>query len=303
MARGRGPRAGRAPLIHACEHRPGSGTLSAATSPSPDELRSLCVEIAQRAAAHARQARLGLGAGRRADHDTKSSAVDPVTEFDRQTEQVVVEHLGRLRPDDAIVGEEGTDRAGTSGLAWHVDPIDGTVNYVYDLPMWCTSIGVVRDATPVAGAICAPMLGETFSAAKGAGAFLTTADGAEQPIHASTHDELSTSLITTGFSYHLDDRREQQAQRIAALLPRVRDIRRTGSAALDLAFVAAGRVDAYFEQFINSWDVAAGVLIVTEAGGTVTAFDGAPLDVLAPSGVLAAGSALHPVVDAVLVRD
>ncbi len=254
----------------------------------PSELRALCAEIAHEAGTFAHTQRRRLGAGSRAAHDTKSSDVDPVTEFDRATEQLVVDRIRAARPDDSIVGEEGADHHGSSDLEWHVDPIDGTVNFVYDLPGWCTSIAVLRDGRPVAGAIYAPVVDELYACALGEGA---TVNGT--PIVVSGATDLATSLPATGFSYHLDGHRIVQAERIARVLPRVRDIRRQGSAALDLAYVASGRVDAYFEQFISSWDVAAGVLLVTEAGGTVTAFDGRPIDVTAPAGVLAATPALH----------
>lgn len=251
-------------------------------------LRQLCVEIARAAGDHAFAARRSLGAGRRAAHDTKSSDVDPVTEFDRETEELVVERLRAARPDDSIVGEEGAAHTGSSGLEWHVDPIDGTVNFVYDLPGWCTSIAVLRDGQPLAGAIHAPSLGDTYSAALGAGATVN-----DEPIEVSGVSDLSTSLVATGFSYLVDRDRGAQAAQIAGLLPRVRDIRRIGSAALDLAAVASGRVDAYYEEHLNSWDVAAGVLLVREAGGVVTSYDGDPLDVRAPTGVVAAGPDLH----------
>jgi len=253
-----------------------------------DELRTLCEDIAREAGDFAHRARRDLGPGARAAHDTKSSAVDPVTQFDRSTETLVVDRLRSSRPHDSIVGEEGATHQGDSGYEWHIDPIDGTVNFVYDLPGWCTSIAVLHDGRPVAGAVHAPVVGELYSAAVGRGA---TVNGT--PITVSGARQLATSLAATGFSYHLDDHRMRQADRIARVLPTVRDIRRQGSAALDLAYVASGRVDLYFEEFIKSWDIAAGVLLVAEAGGTVTSFDGSPVDVTTPSGVLAATPALH----------
>lgn len=262
-----------------------------------ERLRVLAAEIAVEAAQHASHARRELGPGRRVAHETKSSAVDPVTRFDREAEALVVSRLRSERPGDSIVGEEGANHRGTSDLEWHIDPIDGTVNFVYDLPGWCTSIAVLSDGEPVAAAIAAPAIGanadpsstgEVFSAGRGLGARL-----GDDLINASASDDLATSLVATGFSYHLDEHRNAQAERVAGVLPHVRDIRRMGSAALDLAFVAAGRLDGYFEEFLNSWDVAAGALLVREAGGTVTSFDGSPLDVRRPAGVLAAGRGLH----------
>ena len=253
-----------------------------------EQLRALCADIASEAGSFALRARRDLGPGARAAHATKSSAVDPVTEFDEATEALVVERLRRERPDDSIVGEEGANHRGSSEFEWHIDPIDGTVNFVYDLPGWCTSIAVLRDGVPVAGAVYAPVVDELYTASRNGG---TTVNGVELRVSGAT--SLATSLAATGFSYHLDEHRLAQAARIARVLPTVRDIRRQGSAALDLAYVAAGRVDVYFEEFINSWDVAAGVLLVTEAGGTVTSFDGSDVDVTAPSGIVAATPALH----------
>ena len=246
-------------------------------------LRTLCEQLARAAGTHALDARRTLGPGVRAAHDTKSSDVDPVTEFDRSTEALVVDALRAARPDDAIVGEEGANVVGTSGLEWHIDPIDGTVNFVYDLPCWCSSVAVLRDGIPIAGAVYGPVVDELYSAGLGLG---TTVNG--QAVSVSGHDVLATGLVATGFSYHLDEHRAVQAQRIARVLPEVRDIRRSGSAALDLAYTASGRLDAYFEEFISSWDIAAGVLLVTEAGGVVSSFDGTPCDVTSPAGVVAA---------------
>lgn len=284
MARDQRSRASR-PRI---EHLLVSDTVDDLTAGTVDELRMLCDDIAREAGDFAHRARRELGPGARAAHDTKSSAVDPVTEFDRSTEALVVDRLRRARPDDSIVGEEGANHHGGSGYEWHIDPIDGTVNFVYDLPGWCTSIAVLRDGEPVAGAVYAPVVGELYSAGRAHGATLNGI-----PIGVSGSSELATSLAATGFSYHLDDHRLRQAARIARVLPTVRDIRRQGSAALDLAYVATGRVDLYFEEFISSWDIAAGVLLVTEGGGTVTSFDGSDVDVTAPSGVLASTPALH----------
>lgn len=252
------------------------------------ELRSLCADIAREAGAYAHEQRRQLGPGSRAAHDTKSSDVDPVTEFDRATEALVVSRLREQRPHDSIVGEEGANHHGTSEFEWHIDPIDGTVNFVYDLPGWCTSVAVLRHGEPFAGAIYAPVVDELYSAALGCGATVN-----DMAITVSGSTDLATSLPATGFSYHHGDRRVAQAERIARILPQIRDIRRQGSAALDLAYVASGRVDAYFEEFLHSWDVAAGVLLVTEAGGTVTTFSGDAMNVTKPAGVVAATPALH----------
>ncbi len=249
----------------------GSTHGSSAAQHDVAALRTMCEQLALDAGRHALAGRRSLGPGARAAHDTKSSDVDPVTEFDRSTEALVVDRLRTERPDDAIVGEEGSNFAGTTGLEWHIDPIDGTVNFVYDLPAWCSSIAVLADGAPIAAAVFAPVVDELYSAGVGLG---TTCNG--ETVTVSGHDDLATGLVTTGFSYHVGEHRAAQAQRIARVLPHVRDIRRSGSAALDLCYVASGRVDAYFEEFLNSWDLAAGVLLVAEAGGAVTSFDGTP---------------------------
>jgi myo-inositol-1(or 4)-monophosphatase len=235
--------------------------------PAPAELRRLAEDLAREAGGLAAAGRRAHGPGGLA-HDTKSSETDPVTEFDRAAEELLVRRLRELRPGDAIVGEEGASTSGTTGLEWQLDPIDGTVNYTYGLPAWSTSVGV-RDADGgVAGAVFVPMMGELFSAARGAGASLN-----DTPLHVSGATELPVSLMATGFSYDRDVRRAQ-VRRLVAVVDATRDVRRSGSAAIDLCWVAAARVDAYFEERLNSWDVAAGELIATEAGAVVSDHDG-----------------------------
>ena len=241
-------------------------------APEPASLRALAEELARTAGTVALAGRRSLPVGQPPAHDTKSSATDPVTEFDRAAEAYIVGELRRLRPDDAIVGEEGAADSGTSGIEWHIDPIDGTANFLYDLPAWCTSVAAIRSGGPItdaiAGAVYVPVTDEMFSAHDGGG---STLNGTT--ISASSAVELSISLIGTGFSY-IEARRVVQADRIRTLLPHVRDLRRSGSAAIDLASVACGRLDAYFEEHLNSWDMAAGLLIARESGATVSGFDG-----------------------------
>lgn len=250
----------------------------------PAKLRTLAEQLARAAGDAALTGRRSIGVGRPAAHDTKSTATDPVTEFDRAAESAIVSELRRLRPDDGIVGEEGASVAGTSGIDWHLDPIDGTVNFVYDLPMWCTSVAAVDADGSVAGAVYAPVLGELFSAARGQGATLN-----QVALRVSDPTDLAMTLVGTGFSY-LPERRRVQGARVAAMMPQVRDIRRYGSAALDLCFVACGRLDAYFEEYLNSWDLAAGVLIAAEAGAVTTDLDG---NEPAPAGVVVGGAGIH----------
>ncbi|MHC5794986.1 inositol monophosphatase family protein [Lacisediminihabitans sp. FW035] len=207
---------------------------------------------------------------------SKSSTEDIVTFADRETESLIRGRLAVLRPDDGFFGEESGAEPGTSGLTWVVDPIDGTVNFLYGFPHYAVSIAVVEgEPDPLtwralAGAVANPASGETFTARLGGGAFL---DGA--PIRVGSEIDLSQALVGTGFAY-LADIRSEQAEVLVGLLHRVRDIRRMGAASLDLCAVACGRLDAYFERRLSPWDHAAGALIAREAGARVTGIDGAP---------------------------
>lgn len=228
---------------------------------------------------------------------TKTSDTDVVTVMDTAAEQRLRARLLAARPDDAVLGEEGADQAGTSGLTWVLDPIDGTVNYLYGLPGYAVSVAVVTgdptgtDWHPVAGAVCAPVLRQVWAAHRGGGAWVGDLDGASRtPLEVSAQTELGHALVGTGFSYRPDVRAEQ-ARLLSRVLPAVRDIRRMGSAAVDLCLVAQGRLDLYYERELNPWDLAAGWLFVTEAGGVVTdASGGRP----SREGVVAGGPVLHP---------
>lgn len=195
--------------------------------------------------------------------DTKSSQTDLVTEFDRWAERTIVEAITAARPDDGFIGEEGAAVPGTTGVVWLIDPIDGTTNFVYDLPGSSVSVAARADGVDVAGAVHDLVRDERFRAARGGGA---TLDG--RPIHASAKEDLATALVATGFSYDAD-RRRAQAEALVDILPAVRDIRRFGGAAVDLCSLACGRVDAYYERGLNEWDFAAGALIAEEAGAIV----------------------------------
>ncbi|MFC5502594.1 inositol monophosphatase family protein [Lysinimonas soli] len=208
---------------------------------------------------------------------TKSTIVDVVTEADREVERLIRERILAARPDDAILGEEGGSAAGTSGLTWVVDPIDGTVNYLYGIPHYGISIAVVEgDPDPltwnaVAAAVLNPAIGELFTATAGGGAFL-----GDQAIRVADSVPLELALISTGFAYAAETR-ERQGEVVTRLLPLVRDIRRQGTASLDLGFVACGRSNAYFERTLSPWDHAAGALIAREAGAVVKGLgDAAP---------------------------
>jgi myo-inositol-1(or 4)-monophosphatase len=206
---------------------------------------------------------------------TKSSPTDVVTEMDTAAEKLIVERILAARPGDAFLGEEGGQRGGESGVRWIVDPIDGTVNYLYDLPAWSVSVAAEVDGEVVAGVVVVPALRETYEATRGGGAFRTRDGGAPEPITRRRVPALREALVGTGFEY-LAARRAVQGRVVAELLPRIRDIRRGGSAALDLCQVATGRLDGYFERGVHAWDIAAGGLVVTEAGGRVGGLDGAP---------------------------
>jgi myo-inositol-1(or 4)-monophosphatase len=204
------------------------------------------------------------------DVATKSTATDLVTVLDRRAEETIVAGLAELRPADAVVGEEGTHRDGTSGISWFVDPIDGTTNFVYGVPQWATSVAAVDADGSVAGAVYVPAMGEMFAAGRGQGATLNG-----EPIACSGITDVALALVATGFSYQPANRR-QQAAVVEHVIGSVRDIRRIGSAAIDLCYAACGRFDAYFEAGLNRWDVAAGELIAREAGCRSGDFAGGP---------------------------
>lgn len=243
-------------------------------------LRALALRTARSVAPE-----LARRAGGSLNTKTKSSTTDLVTDADLWSENRIAELLHAARPDDAIQCEEGTTVTGTTGVRWVVDPIDGTTNFVYGHPGFSVSIGAELDGEPAVGVIVDPLLGDEFAAALGHGA---TRNGT--PITVSSTTVLSEALIATGFGYQ-PDRRRRQAEGLVDILPRVRDIRRMGGAALDLASVACGRVDAFFERGLAPWDIAAGVVIVSEAGGRVCDLSGGSptedLVVAAPEGILA----------------
>ena len=245
------------------------GALTLPPGTDPLQLEAVACDVAQaagRLVVDERPARLGVS--------TKSTLTDPVTVMDQRSQQLLLRLLAERRPDDGVLGEEEGGTAGRSGVTWVVDPIDGTVNYLYDIPAYAVSVAaVVGDPggpgpwEPVAGAVLNPLTGELFSAHRGGGARLTTAAGV-RTLRATEVTDLAMALVGTGFSYSPQTRRRQAAA-LVALLPLVRDIRRHGSAALDLCSVACGRLDAYYETGLHPWDRAAGELVATEAGVAV----------------------------------
>lgn len=225
---------------------------------------------------------------------TKSSPTDVVTAMDRASEALVVARLEELRPGDGLLAEEGSARASDTGVEWVVDPLDGTVNYLYGLPFWGVSIAARRSTEPadqsLVGVVHAPVLGLTWVGVRGQG---SSRDGA--PLRGSAATSLDQALVATGFGYDAG-RRARQADVVGRVLPRVRDIRRLGSAAVDLCLTAEGVLDAYFEQGLKPWDSAAGTLIAREAGLTVAGLDGNPpgeqLTIAAPPALFGPLSAL-----------
>ncbi|HEY4572001.1 MAG TPA: inositol monophosphatase family protein [Kribbella sp.] len=210
--------------------------------------------------------------------ETKSSASDPVSAADRASEKLITDGLIAVRPGDGLLGEEGAFRPSSTGLTWVIDPLDGTVNYLYGRLDWCVSIAVQDEDGALAGVVHQPRTGTTWFAIRDHGARRD-----DVPLGPPRETELATALVSTGFSY-LPDRRAEQADHLSRVLPAVRDIRRGGSAALDLCSVADGTADAYYEHVIQPWDIAAGGLIAHEAGATVLSGLGTPF----PHGILAA---------------
>lgn len=215
----------------------------------------------------------------------KSTRTDLVSDADRDAEQRIVRLLRERRPDDGIVAEEGAFAESRSGLRWVIDPLDGTINFLFGVAQWCVSVACVDGDGSLVGVVHDPLRGETFAAARGAGATLGS-----EPLRVSEQPDLALALVATGFGYDAEIRR-LQADVLVHILPKVRDVRRFGSAALDLAWVAAGRLDAYFETGVNEWDRAAGGLLVREAGGTVALVDGIGAD--RRIGVVASNGRVH----------
>jgi myo-inositol-1(or 4)-monophosphatase len=276
---------------------PGDQSAANAAPTEARELLELAIDLGQQAAEL-----LVRGLDRvRASIETKSSGTDMVTEMDRASETLIVAGILARRPDDGIVGEEGTDRGGRSGVRWVIDPLDGTTNYIYGHPGFAVSIGVelVEPGTgatrSIAGVVVDPLHGDLFSAVAGEGA---QRNG--RVIRSSPETVLQQALIGTGFSYD-PERRAKQAAVLTTVLPRVRDIRRMGAAAVDLCSVACGRLDAFYEKGLAPWDYTAGALIAAEAGAIVRDLDGQPTS---PAFTLAAPPALYdPLRDVLLAAN
>jgi len=255
------------------------------------------VEIALRAGQRALIGWSSRGANG-AEAELKTSAVDLVTATDRAVEQQIIQDISRVFPADPVLGEETAESTfgwklgkmprSWPGRVWIVDPIDGTTNFVHGLPQWCVSIGLWIDSVPTIGVIYNPVAGELFGAWKGGGAWLNG-----RPIHPNRPARLSESLLVTGFGYDRRERLDYYVGLVREMLEGGRELRRLGSAALDLCFVACGRIDVYIEQSLKPWDVAAGRLIVDEAGGRVTDFRGDAPHLATTSFIASGGSLAH----------
>ncbi|MEU6405625.1 inositol monophosphatase family protein [Streptomyces sp. NPDC046985] len=241
-----------------------------------DALHTELLQLALHAAARAGEL---LRDGRPADLTvaaTKSSPVDVVTEMDVKAEKLITGLIADRRPDDGFLGEEGASTPGATGIRWVIDPLDGTVNYLYGLPTWAVSIAAELDGETLVGVVSVPMRGETFHATRGRGAWATGAWAGERRLSCRPAPPLDQALVSTGFNY-VADVRAHQADVARRVIPLVRDIRRGGSAAIDLCDVAVGRLDAFYERGLNPWDYAAGDLIAREAGARTGGRPGQPV--------------------------
>jgi myo-inositol-1(or 4)-monophosphatase len=219
---------------------------------------------------------------------TYKGEIDIVTEADRAAEEYLAAEVSRRFPDHGLMAEEGSAATGSAPYTWVIDPLDGTTNFAHGFPFFCVSIALVDGKGPLVGVVHDPTRPETFTATRGGGAFLNG-----RPLRVSTEDDLGHSLLATGFPYHIRQGGETNLDNFAAFAVLSRAVRRAGSAALDLCYVAAGRFEGYWELVLRPWDMAAGALVVTEAGGRVTDVRGGRWS-LESTGVLASNGPLHP---------
>ena len=227
----------------------------------------------------------------------KASPKDLVTETDVAVENFLRDRLGSLVPEAGFLGEEGSSGLGLQGLAWVVDPVDGTTNFAHGVPFVATSVALCRDGLPLLGVVNLPLLGEIFTAARGLGSRLNN-----EPIHVSDTATLLEALVATGFPYRIEEHQAAILRQLALAMPATQGVRRAGAAALDLAFVACGRYDGFFEFALNPWDTAAGVLLIEEAGGRVgRMYSDAPYRLGDPD-ILASNALLEPALRALLRR-
>lgn len=244
------------------------------------------------ATARAAGALLMDGFGREKEIQTKSSAVDFVTQFDLAAEALIMDRLRAAFPDHSFVGEEGTDEAGSKPYTWYIDPLDGTNNYSHGFPVFCVSLALFEHQRPVVAVIYDPTRDECFTAIAGRGARVTGPAGT-RALCVSEADRMVHSLLATGFPYDVHTSPLDNAAYVARFIKRAFGLRRAGSAALDMAYVAAGRLDGYWEFKVSPWDVAAGILLVQEAGGMVTLIDGRALAISPKMHILASNGLIH----------
>lgn len=251
-------------------------------------------QTADTAVAIAREAGALLmdGFSRKKEIQTKSSSVDFVTQYDLAAEALILERLRSVFPDHGFVGEEGTDETGAQDFVWYIDPLDGTNNYAHGFPVFCVSLALYQGQQPLVGVIYDPTRDECFTAVAGGGAHLI-AGGGRQPLWVSQETTLERGLLATGFPYDVHTSPLDNGAYVARFIKRAFGLRRAGSAALDMAYVAAGRLDGYWEFKVSAWDVAAGILLVREAGGVVTHVDGSTLVLTRKFHVLASNGPLH----------
>ena len=221
----------------------------------------------------------------------KSSVLDFATQMDKASEAFLVDSILKVRPDDGIVAEEGSSKESKSGITWVIDPLDGTVNYLYNLPGWNVCIAAKDNAGVQVGVVSAPSVNSLWHARKGGGAFHN-----DRPIKCNDPKELSGALIATGFSYDVKKRIEQ-AEMFSQIIPKIRDARRLGGAGVDLSYVAMGVLDGFYEYGLNEWDYAAGGLIATEAGAIISGRNGAPVG---KEMTIVAGPTLHGLLSAAI---
>lgn len=233
---------------------------------NPSEQSKELLELAERIAREA--GKFLIQRPSKFELDQKSGVLDFATQMDHESESFIVKSILEARPNDGILGEEGANRSGTSGYTWVIDPIDGTVNYLYAFPGWCISIAVKDEDGGLVGVVHSPTIDMTWTAVRGGGSFCNGV-----PLQCNEPVPLNRALVATGFAYDLE-RRKGQADFIKSLLPKIRDVRRMGACAVDICLIASGGLDAHFEAGVNEWDFAAAALVAQEAGAKFTAVKG-----------------------------
>lgn len=252
------------------------------------------------ATARAAGALLMDGFGREHEIHTKSSAIDFVTQYDLAAEALITERLRAAFPDHSLVGEEGAAYTGAQPYTWYVDPLDGTNNFSHGFPVFCVSMALYEGQRPVLAVIYDPTRDELFMGVAGRGAHLTGRDGAVKQLRVSPTTPLAAGLLATGFPYDAHTSPLDNGAYVARFIKRSFGLRRAGSAALDMAYVAAGRLDGYWEFKLSAWDVAAGILLVLEAGGVVTLIDGRPIELTPRLNVLASNGLIQDEMQAII---